>query len=134
MKKLTLILLCIATLGLASCKKDTIVAQTPNITIIRDITPSQFVLSNDQLTLSANLAIDAIDQFHVDNEATLVYISYNNGASYIQMPFVYNIDSYSYEVYDGGISIDIQSSDFQDRTPFRPSANVRIKVVLISSE
>lgn len=135
MKKLTLLFICIASLGLASCKKDTIVTQTtPNITIVRDITPSQFVLSNDQLTLSANLSIPSIDQFHVDNEGTLVYISYNNGTSYIQLPFVYNTDAYSYEVYDGGISIDIQSSDFQDRTPFRPSSNVRIKVVLIASE
>lgn len=135
MKKLTFLLLCIASLGLASCKKDTIVNQaTPNITIVRDVTPSQWVLSTNQLTYSADLAIPAIDQYHLDNEATLVYISYNGGLSYIQLPFVYNVDAYSYEAYVGGLSIDIQSSDLQDRAPIRPTANVRIKVVLVASE
>jgi len=135
MKKLALLLLCVATLGLASCKKDTIVNQTtPNITIVKNITPSQWLPSSDGLTLSAEIRDNLIDKFHVDNEGTLVYISYNNGQSYIQLPFVYNIDAYSYEVYDGGLSIDIQSSDFQDRAPVRPSSNVRIKIVLIASE
>lgn len=135
MKKLVLLLLCFTTLGLVSCQKDTIVNQTtPNITIIKDITPSQWILSNDNLTLSAEIRDNLIDKFHVDNEGTLVYISYNSGQSYIQLPFVYNVDAYSYEVYNGGLSIDIQSSDFQDRAPIRPSSNVRIKIVLVASE
>ncbi len=135
MKNLFLILLCFASLGLASCQKDTIVQQTtPNITVVRDIPVSNWVLSNDGRTYSAELPISAIDKFHVDNEATLVYVSYNSGASYIQLPFVYNIDSYSFEVYPGGLSIDIQSSDLQDRTPIRPTGTVRVKVVLIASE
>ncbi len=135
MKKLTLLLLCIASLGLASCKKDTIINQTtPNITVIRDVAPNQWILSTDRFTYSADLAISAIDKFSIDNEGLLVYISYNNGASYIQLPFVYNVDAYSYEAYPGGISIDIQSSDYQDRTPVRPTSNVKIKVVRIASE
>jgi hypothetical protein len=135
MKKLTFLFICIATLGLASCKKDTIVNQTtPNITIVRDVTPNQWVLSTNAQTYSADLSISLIDQFHIDNEGTLVYISYNNGASYIQLPFVYNVDAYSFEVYKGGLSIDIQSSDFQNRTPLKPTQNVRIKVVLVASE
>ncbi|MDQ8053911.1 MAG: hypothetical protein REI78_12830 [Pedobacter sp.] len=135
MKKLTLLLICVASLGLASCKKDTIVnGSTPNITVVRDITPSQWILSTNGQTYSADLNINLIDQYHIDNEGTLVYISYNNGASYIQLPFVYNVDAYSYEVYPGGLSIDIQSSDLQNRTPIKPTANVRIKVVLVSTE
>jgi hypothetical protein len=135
MKKLTLLLICIASLGLASCKKDTIVNQTtPNITIIRDVSPSQWVLSANSQTYSVDLNIGAIDQYHIDNEGTLVYISYNDGKSYIQLPFVYNIDAYSFEVYPGGLSIDIQSSDLQNRAPIKPTSNVRIKVVLVASE
>lgn len=134
MKKITLLLICIATLGLASCKKDTIVQTAPNITVVRDVTPNQWVLSSNGQTYSADLSISAIDQYHLDHEATLVYISYNSGASYIQLPFVYNVDSYSYEAYPGGLSIDIQSSDLQDRAPIRPTSNVRIKVVLVASE
>ncbi len=138
MKKLTLLLLCIATLGLASCEKQTIIEETPNKTYIRDISPNQWVLSANGNTYSANLNISGIDPFHVQNEGTLVYISYtptnNSASSYIQLPFVYNVDAYSYEVYDGGISIDIQSSDLQDRAPIRPTGIVRVKVVLVASK
>ncbi len=138
MKKLTLLILCIATLGLASCQKETIIdGGTNNKTYIRDIQPNQWVLSNDGLTYSVDLSIGGIDPYHIQNEATLVYLSYtptqNSATSYIQLPFVYNVDAYSYEVYNGGVSIDIQSSDFQDRAPIRPSNTVRVKVVLIES-
>lgn len=139
MKKLTILFLCIATLGLASCEKQTIIDQgVQNKTFIRDVAPSEWKLSNDGLTYSASLNIAAIDPYHIQNEATLVYLSYtptqNSATSYIQLPFVYNVDAYSYEVYNGGLSIDIQSADFQDRAPIRPTGTVRVKVVLVASE
>lgn len=133
MKKITVLLLCIVTLGMASCKKETLVGPQ-NILIVRDISPNQWSLINNGETFTTSLSIGEIDQYHVDNEGTLVYISYNNGASYTQMPFVYNVDAYSYEVYNGGISIDIESSDFQDRTPVRPTSNVKVKIVLVSTD
>ena len=139
MKKLTLLVLCIATLGLASCKKEPFINQTiPNKTFVRDIAPSQWILSTDGHTYSADLNISAIDAYHIQNEGTLVYLSYtpttNSASSYIQLPFVYNVDAYSYEVYSGGLSIDIQSSDYQDRTPIKPTSTVRVKVVLVASD
>jgi len=133
MKKITILMLCIVTLGMASCKKETLVGPQ-NILIVRDISPNQWSLINNGETFTTSLSIGEIDQYHVDNEGTLVYISYNNGASYTQMPFVYNVDAYSYEVYNGGISIDIESSDFQDRTPVRPTSNVKVKIVLVSTD
>jgi len=132
MKKFTILMLCIATLGLASCKKEVLV-NPQNIVVVRDISPNQWSLNNNGETYSATLSIADIDQYHVDNEGTLVYISYNNGSSYIQMPFVYNVDAYSYEVYDGGIQVDIESSDLQKRNPVRPTSSVRIKIVLIAT-
>jgi len=134
MKKLTILMLCIATLGLASCKKDTIVQ--PNnaiLTVVKDISTNAWVLSNDGKTFSADISIPEIDQYHVDNEGTLVYISYNSGASYIALPFVYNVDAYSFEVYKGGVSIDVQSSDYQATTPIKPSSTVRVKIVLVGN-
>jgi len=133
MKKITILMLCIVTLGLASCKKETLVGPQ-NILIVRDISPNQWSLINNGETFTTSLSIGEIDQYHVDNEGTLVYISYNNGTSYTQMPFTYNVDAYSYEVYNGGISIDIESSDLQDRTPVRPTSNVRVKIVLVSTD
>lgn len=135
MKKLTILMLCIATLGLASCKKDTIV-QPGNaiLTVVKDISPNAWVLSNDQKTFTADISVPEIDQYHIDNEGTLVYISYNSGASYIALPFVYNVDAYSFEVYKGGVSIDVQSSDYQATTPIKPTSTVRVKIVLVGND
>lgn len=139
MKKIILLLICITTLGLVSCKKETIVKTTPNRTIVFDVQPSEWKLTTDGLSYFVELNnIPEIDDYSVQNEGTLVYISYPNSTgaytSYIQMPFVYNIDAYSYEVYKGGVRIDIQSSDNQDTTPLKPSTKVKIKVVIVASE
>lgn len=135
MKKLTLLLICIASLGLASCKKDTIINQTtPNITVVRDIASSAWTLSSNKLTYYALLNIPAIDQYSLDNEGVLVYISYDSGATYLQMPFVYDVDAYSTVISKGQVEIDIQSSDNQDTEPRKPTGTTRVKVVIISSE
>ena len=135
MKKLTLLLLCIATLGLASCKKDTIINQTtPNRTVVLNVASTAWTLSSNGLTYYTVLNVPEIDQFSLDNEAVLVYISYDNGATYLQMPFVYNVDAYSTVISKGKVEIDIQSSDNQATQPIKPTANVRVKVVLIAAE
>lgn len=134
MKKLTLILLCIATLGLASCKKDTIVQQgANNLTIIKYIEPSAWQASSDGFTLSASLIENRIDPRTFQNDAILVYISRNDGTFYEQLPFVYDVQAYSYTVSEGRIDIDIQSSDFQEAIPDRPTGRTRVKIVLIES-
>jgi hypothetical protein len=135
MKKLTLLLLCIASLGLASCKKDTIINQTtPNRTVVLSVASNAWTLSTNGLTYYTILNVKEIDQFSLDNEAILVYISYDNGASYLQMPFVYDVDAYSTVISKGKVEIDIQSSDNQSTTPIKPSVNVRVKVVLIAAK
>ena len=135
MKKLTLLLLCIATLGLASCEKDTYVNQiTPNRTIVLNVEPSAWTLSSNNLTYYTEVNVPEITQPYMDNGAVLVYISYDNGATYLQMPFVYNVDAYSTVISKGKVEIDIQSSDYQATTPVKPSARVRVKVVLIAAE
>jgi hypothetical protein len=134
MKKLTLILLCIATLGLASCKKDTIVQNgANNLTIIKYIEPSAWQSSSDGFTLTASLSESRIDPRTFENDAILVYISRGDGNFYEQLPFVYDVQAYSYTVSQGRIDIDIQSSDFQEAIPDRPTSRTRVKIVLIES-
>jgi len=135
MKNLTLILLCIASLGLASCKKDTIINQTTaNRTVVVNVATNAWTLSGDGFTYSAVLNIPEIDQYSLDNEAVLVYISYDNGATYLQLPFVYNVEAYSTVLSKGKVQIDIESSDFQNATPKKPTSTVRVKVVLIAAD
>lgn len=137
MKKLTLLLICIATLGLASCEKDTIINDTPNKTIVVDVNPSDWVLDNARNTYIVQLdkiaSFPEIDNYHIENEATLVYVAYPNFTEYSQLPFVYNLSSYSFTVYQGGIEVYIQNSDSQSIDPVRPTTKVRFKVVLIAS-
>lgn len=134
MKRILLLLLCTATLGLVSCKKDTIVQETPNRTFVYTVQPNQWILSTDQLAYTTELRVDEIDQISVDDEGVLVYIA-NPATSnvYRQLPYVYNVDAYSYEMYRGGIRIGIESSDYQDRAPVKPTQAVQVKIVLIPS-
>lgn len=142
MKKLTILMLCIATLGLASCKKETLVQNPTNKTIIVDVLPSDWQLSADRNTYTVQLDkitdLKEIDNFHIDNEGTIVAISYPNSSgnftSYSALPFVYNLQSYSYTVYSGGILIEVQNSDTQTVDPIKPNTKIRIKITLVAAE
>lgn len=135
MKKLIFLLLCTATLGLVSCKKDTIVQQLPGKTYNFTIQPDQWVLSADKLNYTYEWKNSAIKDFTVDDDGVLVYLSHPiNSSSYIQLPFVYDVDAYSYELFVGGIALDIQSSDYQATQPVKPTRPVLVKVVIIPSE
>lgn len=135
MRKLILLLLCTATLGLASCKKDTIIQETPNKSIIYDIAPDQWTTTDGGKTYTNIFTkIPEIDQYGLENEGTLVYISYNSEASYIQLPFVFNLDSYSYEVAKSKLTMTIQSSSNTAPLPTKPKTNVRVKVVIVAAK
>jgi hypothetical protein len=133
MKVKFLLLLCIASLGLASCKKETLVQDTPNRTIILTIQPKEWVAYTDGRGYSADLGIPEIDQLNVDVEGILVYLDHPTRVeSYIQMPYVYSGVSYSYEHFTGGVAVDIQAADPNRAVP-RPTTPIRVKVVLIPS-
>jgi hypothetical protein len=134
MKIKLLLLLCIASLGLASCKKDTYIQDTPNRTIILTIQPNQWVIANEGRTITTDLEIPEIDQFNVDVEGILVYLDHPvNENGYIALPYNYSGNSYSFEHFNGGIAIDIQRSEFTTQNPARPTVPIRVKVVLIPS-
>jgi hypothetical protein len=134
MKRLLLLLISTATLGLASCKKDTVVQETPNRTIILTIQPSQWKPTTDNSTYNAEISIPEIDQLNVDIEGILVYSDHPvNIDSYIQLPYTFGGTSYSYEQFKGGLSFDIQRANFATENPKKPTVPIRFKVVLIPS-
>ena len=135
MKKLTILFLCIATLGLASCKKDTIINQTtPNRTIVLNVAPTSWTLSPNQFTYFTTVNVPEIDDITMNDEGVLVYLSFDNGVTYLPLPFVYDVYSYSTVISKGKVEIDIQSSDLQNRTPTKPTGNVKVKVVIIAAD
>lgn len=134
MKKLSLILLCIASLSLASCKKDTYInSSANNLTIVKYIDPSAWSLSNDGFTYSATILDNRLDNRTYHDDGILVYISRGNTNFYEQIPFVYDAQSYSYTVTPGSLSIDVQSSDYQEAAPIKPNTTMRVKIVLLES-
>jgi len=104
---------------LASCKKDTIINQAPNRTIVFDMAPSKWVLSNGLYYLDIN--IPEVDNINFRDEGILVYTSTPNFTSYYQLPY----GDFDYEAHVGGISIS---------STYRPTTTIRVKVVLIASE
>jgi hypothetical protein len=134
MKQKILLLLCMATLGLASCKKDNIVQETPNRTIILTVQPGDWIPYTNGKGYSVKLAIPEVDQVNVDIEGILVYVDHPEDVnSYIQLPYSYAGDSYSYQQATGGVTIDIQASEFSTNVPVKPTKPIRVKVVLIPS-
>lgn len=134
MKKLLFLILCTTMLGLVSCKKDTIINETPNRTFIYTIQPNDWKFSSDKFNYTATLNVKEIDDITMDDEAVLVYLTHPiNSSSYVQVPFTYDVNSYSYELYKGGISIDIQSSDAQETTPAKPTKPMTAKIIIIPS-
>lgn len=134
MKKLLLLILCTTTLGLVSCKKDTIIQETPNRTFIYTIQPNSWKETNGGQMQTAELSIPEIDDITMDDEAVLVYITHPAlSTSYIQVPYTWNSNAYSYELYKGGIDINIQSADNQDRVIKAPTTAITAKIVIIPS-
>jgi hypothetical protein len=132
--RLLLVLFCIATLGLASCKKDTYIQETQNRTIIYTIQPSDWQVTNNGRTITTDIDLPEIDQLNVDVEGVLVYLDHPvNVDSYIQLPYVYNGASYTYEHFNGGVAVQIQRSEFSSQNPSIPTIPIRVKVVLIPS-
>lgn len=135
MKKYLLLVLCSLTLGLSSCTKDVIAPDTglPNQTILKYVQPNQWIEDSDRQTLSVDIPVGEIDKDTFDNDDISLMISRGNNETYEKIPFVYNGQSYSYEIRPGFVTLYIQTSDNQVVIPVRPQTVTRIKIVLITS-
>jgi hypothetical protein len=134
MKQTFLLLLCIATLGLASCKKETIIdSGLPNETIETVIGTNDWVSSEGGTRLSTRIDMPEINQETFTNDGLMVYIYPDNEINeYRQLPFVFDGQAYSYTAEPGFINIDIQTST-ANGTPVRPSIPTGLRVVIVTS-
>jgi hypothetical protein len=134
MKKLILLLLCTATLGLVSCKKETIIRDPETRTIVINVAPGNWISNADGSTLTKFVPIQEIDAYNVDIEGILVYLDHPAvSSSYIQLPYTYNGETFTYEHLEGGINLDIQRAAYATENPIAPTGTLRLKVVLIPS-
>lgn len=135
MKRYLLLLLCTITIGMSSCKKEVLLTDNslPNITILKYVTPSQWVASANGYTLSVDIPVSAIDRDTFENDDISLMISRKDDDTYEKIPFVYDAQSYSYEVRPGFVTLYIQTSGDAVLTPVRPTSTTRVKVVLVRS-
>ncbi|MBB2151787.1 hypothetical protein [Pedobacter gandavensis] len=135
MKKILLLLLCTATLGLASCKKEVIVDPgLPNETIETVIAPGNWTYINNNETLTTTVQFPEIDPATFKNDALIVALYPDNSvAEYKGMPFTYNGLAYSYTVRRGSITVEIETSGDNNLTPTRPVVPVGLRVTFVTS-
>lgn len=136
MKQKILLLICmVATLGLASCKKETIVQDTPNKTFTFVIQPNQWVPNGDKSDYSYQWKSNSIDKITLQDEGVIAYFSHpEDYDTDIALPSVYNGISYSYQVFNGGITFDIQTSDAQSVIVTPPTKPIHVKVLVLPSK
>lgn len=141
MKKLSILLFCVATLSLASCKKQEVYVPAtdttlPNKTIITYINPGDWVQDTDGRTLYSILNLsDVLDPATFENDGILVYISRADDNTYEQIPNVYGLESYSYLVdkTKRTLEIDLQRSD-SATYPAARTTKTRVKIVFVTSQ
>lgn len=136
MKKILLLLLCTATLGLASCKKEVIVDPgLPNETIEVVIRPSAWVTTPNRTTLTATIPFPELDDATFNNDAVIVSLYPDNDVpEYRAMPFVYGGETYTYTVRRGAIIIDIQTTGDQTLIPQKPTRDLGLRVTFVTSK
>ncbi len=134
MKKLTLLLLCIATLGLASCKKDTYITQQLKAkTYNYEIKPADWKF-NANGSYTATWMNKKFDGITLEDEGVMVYFEHPvTASSFIQLPYTFNYSAYSYEIFNGGISFDAQDTN-NLLNSVAPTYKVLVKVVIVPSE
>jgi len=135
MKKYLLLLLCTVTIGLSSCEKEVYIPNDtlPNITILKYVNPNQWLSSDNARTLSIDIPVSEIDRDTFENDDISLMISRQDDDTYEKIPFVYNAQSYSYEVRPGFVTLYIQTSGDSQLIPVRPSSTTRVKIVLVRS-
>jgi hypothetical protein len=134
MKKILTLICCTVLLAATSCKKETVIAPTANTkTVIFDLVKADWKLSTDGASYYADLSLPEIDNYFQHNGGVLAYISFDNEATYEQIPETFDGVAYSLRHTTGGARVIAQVYDGQLPTITQPGA-ATIKLLLIDSD
>ena len=131
MKKILTLICCTILLAATSCKKETIVGPNTTQTIVFNVNATgtfSWKLGNNGASYSAVLDVPEIDSYALAHDAVLVYISFDGGTTYEQVPEVYGGTAYSFSYVKGSIQVDAQTSDGSAAVKPGPAT---IKVLLV---
>ena len=131
MKKILFLLAIGGTLFIASCTKN-YTQVTPNQTVYADIKPSDWGTANGGKTDTVVINQVPITSHFNTHGGVVVALTFDNGATYEPIPYVYNNVNYSYIYYQGGIELYAQSADGSQVITTPPALTA--KIVLVDSE
>lgn len=133
MKKLILLLLCTATLGLVSCKKDNYVPQIYPRTILYDIPTSAWKTTDDGYTYSTTINVPENDENFNQSGGVIASLSFDPQRKvYDALPNVVQGISYNFTSEPGYVVILIEDALGGKINP--PVGTIRAKIVLVDSE
>lgn len=130
MKKILLLLMISGALFMASCTKQ-YNQVVPNQTVYADLAPSDWTTTDNGQNYTTTITPPSGSDFGASSDGVLVYFSFDNGATYEQIPEVYNNVSFTCTINKGIITLYAQSANGSETIPV-PEA-LKAKIILVPS-
>ncbi|MCR8558420.1 hypothetical protein KXD93_12260 [Mucilaginibacter sp. BJC16-A38] len=135
MKKFLSIIGCIIVMAAASSCTKKYITPNPNETLFATINPSDWVLSTDGKSYSAQIDVKELDPNfnHYGGVLVSIYYPTTNPSDevYEQLPEVFAGTSFSYTYNAGSVAIYAQSPD--GATAIKPTDVIKAKIILVAS-
>ena len=122
-------LLCTVTIGLSSCKKEVIVPETSNRTILLDIKPNDWQVSGDRLGFYKDISVPENTPYFNNNGHVVVSMSFDNPDVFEGLPQVYNSVTYRYSAEPNIVTVYVGNAN--GTAAARPTGTVTAKITLI---
>lgn len=132
MKKYLLLLLCTAAIGLSSCKKDTLVTEPLNRTILFDIRPNDWVLSGNGLGYYKDVSVPENNVNFNKSGHVVVSMSFEAADVFEGLPQVYQGVTYRYSAEPGFVTLYVGNAN--GTAVGRPTGTVTAKITLIDGQ
>lgn len=133
MKRYLLLFLCTITIGMSSCKKETLITEPINRTILFDIFPVDWTTTDGGLTYFKRLNVPQNTPSFNQSGHIVVAMSFEDVNEYEGLPQVYNGLSYQFVSGVGYVTIIISSPNAN--TPIsKPTFESTAKVTLIDAD
>lgn len=129
MKALLTLLLPVMLLVTACEKNEYVVA---NRTVVVDVRPGSWIRSGNGTYYTTAIDLPELDNYLHDRGGILVYISFDEGRTYEQVPEVYEGVAYSYATSPGQIVLTVEGSNGTSQVS--PPSFMTVKIVLIESD
>jgi hypothetical protein len=132
MKKNLLLILCTLTLGLSSCKKEVLVAEPSNRTILLDILAKEWKTKDNGLTYYRDISVPENNANFNNRGHIVVAMSFEKIDVFEGLPQVYQGLSYTFTSEPGYVTLYLRRVDGQASA--QPTFDSTAKITLIDAE